>query len=54
MKIGDFVFDQSFSKETMRGQILKVLLIENDKIKEVIPINIEINSFFQSEIYDKN
>jgi len=47
--LGNFVFDQSFSKETMEGQILKVL-IENNKIKEVIPINIKINEFFQPEI----
>jgi len=47
--LGNFVFDQSFSEETMRGQILKVL-IENGKIKEVVPINIKINDFFQPEI----
>jgi TusA-related sulfurtransferase len=32
----------------MRGEIIKVL-IENSKIKEVIPINIKINEFFQPE-----
>jgi len=47
--LGNFVFDQNFSEETMRGQILKVL-IENGKIKEVVPINIKINDFFQPEI----
>ena len=47
--LGNFVFDQSFSEETMRGQILKVL-IENGKIKTVIPIRIKINNFFQPEI----
>jgi len=47
--LGNFVFDQSFSKETMEGKMVKIL-IENKKIKEVIPINIKINEFFQPEI----
>jgi len=46
---GNFVFDQNFSEETMEGQIVKVL-IEDKKIKEVAPINIKINEFFQPEI----
>ncbi len=47
--LGNFVFDQGFSEETMQGQILEVL-IENGKIKEVIPKEIKINGFFQPEI----
>lgn len=47
--LGNFVFDQSFSKETMESQVVKVL-IEDKKIKEVIPVNIKINEFFQPEI----
>jgi len=47
--LGNFVFDQGFSEETMRGEIVKIL-IENDKIKEVIPEEIKINEFFQPEI----
>jgi len=47
--LGNFVFDQSFSEETMKGQIIKIL-IENGKIKEVVPINIKINDFFQPAI----
>jgi poly-gamma-glutamate synthesis protein (capsule biosynthesis protein) len=47
--LGNFVFDQSFSKETMEGQIVKIL-IENGKIKDAIPINIKMNDFFQPEI----
>ena len=47
--LGNFIFDQSFSEETMKGQMVKIL-IENGKIKEVIPIDIKINSNFQSEI----
>lgn len=44
--LGNFVFDQSFSEETMKGQIVEVL-IENKEIKEAIPIEIEINEYFQ-------
>jgi poly-gamma-glutamate synthesis protein (capsule biosynthesis protein) len=47
--LGNFVFDQSFSEETMKGLMLKVL-IKNNKIKEVIPIEIKINKYFQPEI----
>ena len=49
--LGNFVFDQKFSLETMKGLMLKVL-IENSKIKEVIPIEIKINQYFQPEIYE--
>jgi len=48
--LGNFVFDQAFSKETMQGLLLKVI-VENGKIKEVIPVKIKINQFFQPEIY---
>jgi poly-gamma-glutamate synthesis protein (capsule biosynthesis protein) len=47
--LGNFVFDQKFSKETMEGLMLKVS-IENGKIEKVIPIKIRINQFFQPEI----
>lgn len=47
--LGNFIFDQGFSEETMQGQIVKVL-IQNNKIKEVTPINIKINDYFQPEI----
>jgi len=47
--LGNFVFDQGFSEETMRGLLLKVI-IQNGKIKEVVPVEIEINKFFQPEI----
>ena len=47
--LGNFVFDQGFSEETMKGQMVKVL-IEDKKIKEVVPINIKINKYFQPEI----
>jgi len=44
--LGNFIFDQSFSKETMEGEILKVT-IEDNKIKEVIPVKTKINEFYQ-------
>lgn len=47
--LGNFIFDQSFSEETMKGEIVKIV-IENKKIKKVIPIEIKINEFFQLEI----
>ncbi|MDO8436341.1 MAG: CapA family protein [bacterium] len=47
--LGNFVFDQGFSEETMRGLLLEVL-VQDGKVKEVIPINIRINNNFQPEI----
>jgi len=44
--LGNFIFDQSFSEETMKGQAVKVL-IENGKIRTVIPIEIKISNLFQ-------
>jgi len=49
--LGNFIFDQGFSEETMRGQILEVL-IENKQIKEVVTKETKINNFFQPEISD--
>lgn len=47
--LGNFIFDQNFSEETMEGLMLKVL-VKDKKIQEVIPINFKINDFFQPEI----
>jgi len=47
--LGNFVFDQGFSKETMQGLLLKVI-VENGKIKEAIPVKIQINQFFQPRL----
>ncbi|MBZ9572583.1 CapA family protein [Patescibacteria group bacterium] len=47
--LGNFVFDQGFSEETMRGLLLKIL-IKDKKIKEITPINIKLNNSFQPEI----
>jgi len=48
--LGNFVFDQAFSEKTMQGQIVEVL-IENGKIKEVIPKEVKINNYFQPEVF---
>ncbi|MDP1538981.1 MAG: CapA family protein [bacterium] len=47
--LGNFIFDQSFSEETMKGQILEVL-IQNKQIKKVITKETKINNFFQPEV----
>jgi poly-gamma-glutamate synthesis protein (capsule biosynthesis protein) len=47
--LGNFIFDQNFSEETMKGLVLKVF-VENGKIKEVIPVEFKINQNFQPEI----
>lgn len=51
--LGNFIFDQSFSSETMQGLLLEVI-IENKKIKEIIPKEIKLNNYFQPrlEIFD--
>jgi poly-gamma-glutamate synthesis protein (capsule biosynthesis protein) len=50
--LGNFIFDQAFSEQTMEGQMIKAL-IEDKKIKEVIPIKIKMNEFYQPQIVDK-
>ncbi len=47
--LGNFVFDQDFSDETMRGMMLEVIA-ENNHIREVNPIAIQLNSDFQPEV----
>ena len=44
--LGNFVFDQNFSKETMEGIVLQATVRKN-KITEAKPIRIKINSSFQ-------
>jgi len=47
--LGNFIFDQTFSERTRRGQILEVIL-KDGKIKEVKSVDIRINDFFQPEL----
>lgn len=47
--LGNFVFDQDFSEDTMKGMLLEVV-IKNKKITTVAPKRIRINSNFQPEL----
>lgn len=47
--LGNFVFDQNFSEETMEGLVAEVK-IKDGKIDSVEPIKIKINSTFQPQI----
>lgn len=51
--LGNFIFDQNFSEETMSGLILKAG-IQNKKIKNVEPIDIKIDTNFQPRIVGQN
>ena len=46
--LGNFVFDQGFSDETMRGVALEVT-VKNKKIETVRTIPVIMNRFFQPE-----
>lgn len=46
--LGNFIFDQFFSKETMKGEILEIKIDKNTKeIKEVEGREFKINEFYQ-------
>jgi len=47
--LGNFIFDQGFSKETMQGLLLEVI-IKNKKIAEIKQRKIQINQCFQATI----
>jgi len=47
--LGNFVFDQGFSAETMEGLMLKVI-VKNKKIREIIPLKTKLNPSFQVEL----
>lgn len=49
--LGNFIFDQSFSEETMEGLILEAF-IENKEIKQAVARKIEINEFYQPALAD--
>lgn len=50
--LGNFVFDQAFSKETMESLILEVK-IENKKISAINLIKVRLTETFQPEIYEE-
>ena len=47
--LGNFIFDQDFSKETKKGLLLKII-VQNKRIIKIIPVQAEINQYFQPEI----
>ncbi len=47
--LGNFIFDQYFSEETMTGLMLKVEF-QGDAISAVIPIPISLNEFYQPAV----
>ncbi|MFH1424008.1 MAG: CapA family protein [Candidatus Nealsonbacteria bacterium] len=47
--LGNFIFDQGFSEETMKGQIIEIE-IQDKKIRGIARKDIKINDFFQPEI----
>ena len=51
--LGNFIFDQHFSKETMESIILKVVIDEKE-IKKVYTEDIKINQYFQPELIIEN
>lgn len=50
--LGNFIFDQYFSKETMKGFMLEVKIIDDD-IVEVNKIHYKLNKFYQPEFINK-
>ena len=51
--LGNFVFDQGFSKETMQGLMLEVK-IQNQEIIAVKPIKIKLTETFQPQIFNQH
>jgi poly-gamma-glutamate synthesis protein (capsule biosynthesis protein) len=47
--LGNFIFDQTFSKETMEGTLLKVIL-EGKDVKSIEPVKIIISKGFQASL----
>ena len=50
--LGNFIFDQGFSDETLEGEIAKVI-IKDKKIIDAFPLKIILNEFFQPELENK-
>ena len=47
--LGNFIFDQGFSNETLEGEIAKII-IKDKKIIDAFPLRIIMNEFFQPEL----
>lgn len=50
--LGNFIFDQNFSQETMRGAVLEIKLAEGGAIKSSQIKTIQLNQFYQPELID--
>lgn len=50
--LGNFIFDQGFSDETLEGEIAKVI-IKDKKITDAFPLKVILNEFFQPELENK-
>jgi len=50
--LGNFVFDQIFSEETMKGMVLEIIISGDGKIKSVNKNIVRINKFYQPELMD--
>jgi len=51
--LGNFIFDQGFSGETLEGEMAKVI-IKDKKITDAFPLKIILNEFFQPELENKD
>lgn len=51
--LGNFIFDQNFSEETMKGLVLIVKISPDGAIRTIEEKNIKLNKFFQPEISDE-
>ena len=49
--LGNFIFDQGFSPETMEGMLLKVE-VENEGIVSITPLRVNISKEFQAAIFN--
>lgn len=48
--LGNFIFDQYFSEDTMSGMVLEIEL-EGKEIKSIVPKTVKLNKFFQPELF---
>lgn len=47
--LGNFVFDQSWSKPTMQGMVVQMKVYKDGSVKDVMPYTTQQNKFFQIE-----
>jgi poly-gamma-glutamate synthesis protein (capsule biosynthesis protein) len=46
--LGNFVFDQSFSEETMEGEIIRITITPRNV--RIMPLKVKLNQYFQPEL----